>query len=194
MGGPFPTTAAAGAGSGFLAALNPWLGAISAIGSIFGRRKRDRSSAQFHQRMQDMESYGIHPLAAIGGSGMSGVGQGAIQTNDMMGGLPRGLASRLKKEAMEEKTRLETREDANREDWQRHYKAMAEAPKRKTGNGDDNFFKGDKGSVPGNTIDILRDLTTVDDEIADWWRKADFSDFKPPKVKHFTDSRRTPLG
>lgn len=71
---------------------------------------------------------------------------------------------------------------------------MAEAPKRKPGNGDDNFFKGDKGSVPGNTIDILRDLTTADDQIADWWRKADFSGFKPNKVKHFTDSRRTPLG
>jgi len=111
-------------GSAFLSAINPWLGAASAIGSILGRRNRDRSSAQFNTRMQDMEAYGIHPLAAIGGSGMTGIGQGAVQTRDMVKGIDPALA---RKRATAENARVEGRIDTHRREDKAHDIKMIEA-------------------------------------------------------------------
>ena len=100
--------------SAFGTYINPAMGALSALGSIYSARKRDRSSAIFHQRMQDMESYGIHPLAAIGGSGMSGLGQGSVQTSDMVGGAAQQVKEKL------EQRRIENRIDRHRREDKRH--------------------------------------------------------------------------
>ena len=119
MGGPFPIPGAAS--TGFGAMISPWLGPLGFLASVLGRRKRDRSSAQFHQRMQDMEAYGIHPLAAIGGSGMSGIGQGAVQTNDMVGPVASAAQRRQAMEnARDEKQHEEDRVDRHRREDKEH--------------------------------------------------------------------------